>query len=95
MKAPPESPWKSRSTASTYALTDCCVGISVALSDAMLSSSTNAVAVIVPSESEPKVAVPEVVIFVDVNVSVVVLNFIAVSALIAWLPELLPASKKK
>ena len=46
---------------SAYALTDCCVGISVALLDAMLSSSTNAVAVIVPSLSEPNCTVPLVV----------------------------------
>ena len=39
-------------------MTDCCVGSNVALSDAMLSSSTNAVIAIVPSEIVSKVVVP-------------------------------------
>ena len=53
LNAPPESPWKSRSSAvscvSTYALTLCCVGILVALSEAILSSSTNQVPFILAS----------------------------------------------
>ena len=39
--------------ASTYAFTDCCVGINVAELDDMSSSSTKAVTVIVPSDREP------------------------------------------
>ena len=62
LRAPPVSAWKSKSCAvtceSTYALTDCCVGTSVALFDAILSSSTNAVMLIVPSEIVSKVVVP-------------------------------------
>ena len=50
---------------STYALTDCCVGIRVALSDDMSSSSTNAVIVIEPSAKLPNVIVPVVVMALD------------------------------
>ena len=38
---------------STYAFTDCCVGTNVAESELILSSSTNAVIVILPSERLP------------------------------------------
>ena len=51
--------------ASTKAFTDCCVGTSVALSDVMSSSSTNAVIVILPSDKLPKVIVPVVVIALE------------------------------
>jgi hypothetical protein len=55
--APPESAWKSKSSAvicaSTYAFTDCCVGTSVAEFEDISSSSTKAVIVIEPSERLP------------------------------------------
>ena len=51
--------------ASTNAFTDCCVGISVALLEEKSSSSAKPVIVIVPSDNEPKVTVPVVVIADD------------------------------
>ena len=51
--------------ASTNAFTDCCAGISVALLEEKSSSSAKPVIVIVPSDNEPKVTVPVVVIADD------------------------------
>ena len=68
LSAESSSPLKSKSEAvncaSTYALTDCCVGIKLALFEAILSSSTNAVTVILPSLNDPYCTVPLAVIFV-------------------------------
>ena len=76
-------------TESTYAFTDCCVGISVAEFDTMLSSSTNAVAVIVPSDREPNVTVPSDVKFLIVAMSLLASTTSALEA--ATVPAVIPS----
>ena len=80
---------KLDNSVSTYALTDCCVGISVAELDVMLSSSANAVTVIVPSLIDPNCIVPLAVKFLNDDASLLASTTTALLA--ATVPAVMPS----